>query len=244
MSGAVEVTKAEAKKPKASVEVRHNGAGMEFRYRPKEKVQKLLEEAIDAFGVAENVHRMALYTKEGIELKDELTLEAAGVKAGDLLRLRMSKVKGGAELAVGEGLLAQTLSTFRSCGIGRSECVAFWAGPISRPGLVDTFLHPAHSSGRGGYEVSDTWLTETWNRLDEECLAIRLQAHTHPRQAFHSAIDDSFPIIATPGFLSLVLPRFAMEPQTLGDAFLAQLQADGTFVQVEIAAVLGFEAPA
>jgi hypothetical protein len=34
------------------------------------------------------------------------------------------------------------------------------------------------------------------------------QLHTHPGAAFHSGTDDEFPIVRTPGFLSIVLPEF------------------------------------
>lgn len=223
------------KKPKPTIEVRYNGEGKSFPYKPQEKVHKLLEAAISAFGIAENVHTLALYTSEGVELKDEQQkLEDAGVEAGDVLRLRTSKVKGGAGLDVGEGLLEQTLSTFAHCGQGRDECVVFWAGPVAQPGFVNTFLHPEHRAARGGYEVAERWLAAMWDSLDDKGLAIRLQAHTHPRAAFHSAIDDSFPIVATAGFYSLVLPRFGLPPQTLADAFLVRLNPNGKFIEVEI----------
>ena len=243
MAQANEVAAAAAK-PKQIIEIRHNAEGKDFPYRPDEKVHKLLEAAIAAFGIAENVHTLALYTREGLELKDEQqTLEAAGVKAGDVLRLRTSKVKGGAGLVVGEGLLTQTLSTFAHCGAGKAECVVFWAGPVTRPGFVDTLLHPDHRAARGGYEVDEGWLAKMWDRLDEEGMAIRLQAHVHPRQAFHSTIDDTYPIVAVAGFYSLVLPRFGLAPQTRADAYLARLEADGNFLAVEVAE-LDFEVAA
>jgi hypothetical protein len=224
-----------AKKAKPTIEIRHNGEGKEFPYKPHEKVHKLLEEAIAAFGLTDAVHTLALYTGQGVELKDEKqTLVEAGVKAGDVLRLRTSKVKGGAALTVGEGLLARTLSILQRCGGGQDECVAFWAGPVKEPGVVDTVLHPDHRSGRGGYEVCEEWLVEAWERLDEKGLAIRLQVHSHPFGAFHSVTDDAYPIVATPGFYSLVLPRFGEEPQTLTDAYLARLEADGTFAEVNV----------
>lgn len=233
------------KKPKQVIEVRHNGQGKDFPYKPQEKVHKLLEAAIAAFGVAENVHTLALYTGEGVELKDEQQkLVDAGVKAGDVLRLRTSKVKGGAGLAVGEGLLAQTLSTFADCGAGREECVVFWAGPVAETDFVNTLVHPEHRAARGGYEVSDRWLVGMWDRLDEQGLAIRLQAHTHPRAAFHSATDDTFPVVAAAGFYSLVLPRFGLEPQTLADAYLARLQPNGSFAEVDVAELHGVEVAA
>jgi len=229
-----------AKKPKGTIEIRHNGEGREFSYKPHQKVGKLLEEAIAAFGLSGAVHTLALYTSEGVELEDERqTLAEAGVEAGDLLRLRTSKVKGGVGLALGEGLLKQTLSVLRRCGAGREECVAFWAGPVGEPRVVDTVLHPDHRSGRGGYEVCEEWLAQAWERLDEEGLAIRLQVHTHPFEAFHSATDDAYPIVASPGFYSLVLPRFGEAPQTLTDAYLARLEADGAFAQVDLFELFG-----
>lgn len=144
---------------------------------------------------------------------------------------------------VGEGLLEQTLTAFRDCGAGRRECAVFWAGPIDRPEAVDLVLHPDHTGARGGYQVSAAWLAETWDRLVAERRSIRLQAHVHPRAAFHSPTDDAHPIVTTPGFLSLVLPRFGLAPQTLEDAFLARLEPGGAFVEVEIAETLVIGAP-
>ncbi|KKM85300.1 hypothetical protein LCGC14_1290430 [marine sediment metagenome] len=33
--------------------------------------------------------------------------------------------------------------------------------------------------------------------------------HTHPDGAFHSCIDDEYPILTLPGSLSIVIPDFA-----------------------------------
>jgi hypothetical protein len=54
-----------------------------------------------------------------------------------------------------------------------------------------------------------------------------VQVHTHPGAAYHSTTDDAFPLIHSPGFLSLVIPRFAQGPIGFGDAFLAEIQPDG-----------------
>jgi hypothetical protein len=60
-----------------------------------------------------------------------------------------------------------------------------------------------------------------------------VQVHTHGRRAFHSATDDAFPIVQTPGFLSLVLPWFAMGPVGLDDAFLVTLEHGGRWRELE-----------
>jgi hypothetical protein len=53
----------------------------------------LLDQAVSAFGAAAP-HTLSLY-KEGTELADAETIKASGVKPGDKLLLRPSKVKGG-----------------------------------------------------------------------------------------------------------------------------------------------------
>jgi hypothetical protein len=64
--------------------------------------------------------------------------------------------------------------------------------------------------------------------------------HTHPRKAFHSSTDDDFPIVHTPGFLSLVIPDFGLNGPSLEKAFLARLNDDGAWVQVPIEEYLEF----
>jgi hypothetical protein len=86
----------------------------------------------------------------------------------------------------------------------------------------------------GGFELDDAWLSGFWLRLAEENLGIRIQVHTHPGEAFHSPIDDEFPIIHTPGFLSLVIPDFALGPIGFERAYLTEIQADGRWQQVSI----------
>jgi len=68
----------------------------EFHYIPGQTVSDLLKEAVAAFGVTVNPHTMALFMQDGIELLtlDE-SIKAAGVKAGDVLILRPSAVRGG-----------------------------------------------------------------------------------------------------------------------------------------------------
>jgi hypothetical protein len=134
---------------------------------------------------------------------------------------------------MGKGLLSETFAHLRSCGAGREECVVYWTGPLSAPGLVDEVLHPRHWAGRGGYGVDSTWLNRTFGELADCRREIRVQVHSHPREAFHSATDDEFPIVQTPGFLSLVIPDFAAGPVTLDRTYLASLDVSGTWCSLQ-----------
>jgi hypothetical protein len=77
------------------VTVLYNGVPKEFEVRRDELAQRLLEQARNAFGPIANPHLLGLFTKEGVELKDDQTIEAAGVKPRDVLLLRPSTVRGG-----------------------------------------------------------------------------------------------------------------------------------------------------
>jgi hypothetical protein len=77
------------------VTVIYNGVPKKFEVRRDELVQRLLEQARQAFGPINNAHLLGLFTKDGVELKDDQTIKAAGVKPRDVLLLRPSTVRGG-----------------------------------------------------------------------------------------------------------------------------------------------------
>lgn len=51
--------------------------------------------------------------------------------------------------------------------------------------------------------------------LYENAMTLIAQIHSHPAEAYHSATDDAYPIVATSGGLSLVVPDFAKDPFSL-----------------------------
>ncbi|WP_161989019.1 Mov34/MPN/PAD-1 family protein [Sphingomonas glacialis] len=131
-------------------------------------------------------------------------------------------------------LFAQSFEQLRCCGAGRRECQALWVGPWSDPELITRMVHPTHSASAGGFQLDGAWLTHFWTELGEAGEGVRVQVHTHPGAAYHSATDDAFPILAVPGFLSLVIPRFATGDIGFDAAFLAQLDDAGRWSEVSI----------
>lgn len=135
-------------------------------------------------------------------------------------------------------VFADTFRHLRTCGDGRRECQALWVGPWAHPNVVTQVIHPRHTASAVGFQVDDDWLTAFWLRLADTGCGVRVQVHTHPGAAYHSATDDAFPLIHSPGFLSLVIPRFALGPVDFTNAFLAEMQPDGRFLEVDIASTL------
>jgi hypothetical protein len=140
-------------------------------------------------------------------------------------------------LIVPRDVWSETMAHFRRCGSGRRECVAYWTGPIGDPDVVDAAVHPVHRASAGSYELDDHWLHEFWVGLGRAQRSVRVQVHTHAYEAFHSGTDDLWPIVHVPGFVSVVIPNFAME-FSAEDLYVAQIDEGGRWKRVELAQVL------
>jgi len=217
------------------LEVLYDGVKKPFEVRIEEAVKTLLDQAVRAFGPLPNPHTLSLY-KDGKELADNSTIEQAGIKPCDLLLLRPSAVKGGwnSMYTLPRTILEETFAQFRACGCGRRECQSLWLSSWEAPGALARVVHPEHVSHVGGFVVDDTWLNEFWLELGRLNMGVRVQVHTHPNEAFHSPSDDAYPIIHRPGFLSLVIPNFAMGPVGFDDAYLTEIQVDGSWKEVPV----------
>ncbi len=77
------------------VEVIYNGVRKPFRVQLGELIKKLLDQAIQAFGITQNIHLLGLFTPDNRELPDNETIRAAGVHPEEKLNLRPSAVRGG-----------------------------------------------------------------------------------------------------------------------------------------------------
>jgi hypothetical protein len=130
-------------------------------------------------------------------------------------------------IAVAGDVWSATLDQLRTCGAGRRECVVYWVGPAQTAGLVTRVVHPIHTAKPWHYQVDDAWLTQFWLGLASTHESVRLQVHTHGGRAFHSPTDDAGALVYQQGFLSLVLPGFAMRNDCLRQAFLAELDGAG-----------------
>lgn len=134
-------------------------------------------------------------------------------------------------LTLAPGIMADTFVQLKSCGQGRDECVVYWTGPRDVPGAVDGVVQPVHQAGPDWYEVESAWITSFFLGLRRTGRTARAQVHSHPTLAWHSCTDDRHPLAPSPGFYSLVLPRFAAGPVGLDGAYLAEVGSDGIWLE-------------
>lgn len=131
-------------------------------------------------------------------------------------------------------MIEETFATFRSCGTGERECQLYWLSKLDDPTHLIEVSHPRHWASRYGLAIEDKWISHFWNDLADRRMSVRFQVHTHPGEAFHSETDDAFPLMVHAGFLSLVIPDFAMGPVGFGSAYLTEIQPDGTWREMAI----------
>lgn len=136
-------------------------------------------------------------------------------------------------LTLPEPTLADTLAGLRECGGGRRECVRYWCASQSAPTLVTRVVHPDHRSSPFGYEVDSLWVTRFFLELRDRQETAVCQIHTHPGAASHSDVDDKYALAPLAGFLSLVVPNYALGADGLAGTHLVEVQADGRWREVD-----------
>jgi hypothetical protein len=115
--------------------------------------------------------------------------------------------------AVSRSIVAKTEESLRRAGREGYELFVLWSG-VQKNGVFD--VRTAHVPRQTSYQtrrgLSVRVDGEALHRLNvwlyehEETLGA--QVHAHPRRAYHSKTDDSFPIVTILGGLSLVVPNF------------------------------------
>lgn len=80
---------------KFTVVVIYNGIKKPVKVTEDELIKAVLAQAILEFGPLPNPHTLSLFTLQGQELNDNLTVKQAELHPGEELLLRPSQVKGG-----------------------------------------------------------------------------------------------------------------------------------------------------
>lgn len=133
-------------------------------------------------------------------------------------------------------VIGTTTEALRDSGDHGYEMFVLWSGDVDG----DCFtVRTAHVPEQTSYRTESGLLVRVegqalhrlnlWLYEHEEVLAI--QVHGHPTAAFHSATDDTFPIVTALGGLSVVAAQFARYGLLTPQAALFRLSLAG-WVQI------------
>jgi hypothetical protein len=150
------------------------------------------------------------------------------------------------EVRVPRELAEAAREHLRAAGEEGCEAFVLWAGKRAGDAFeVLATLVPrqtAHRTPSGllvAVDGEELFRINVW--LYENGMQLVAQLHAHPGEAYHSDTDDTYPIMAQAGGLSLVLPDFAVRPFDTGDMAAYRLLPDRGWIrlsQPELATLL------
>jgi len=126
----------------------------------------------------------------------------------------------------------QTESSLRAAGRDGYELFVLWSGRVRG----DTFeVIAAHVPRQTSAKTRDGLLVtvegEALHKMNvwlyEHKQMLGAQVHAHPRKAFHSETDDTYPIVTTLGGLSLVVANFCRRGLLHRSSAAYRLTTDG-----------------
>jgi hypothetical protein len=105
-------------------------------------------------------------------------------------------------------VLDATREHVRSRGTVGEEAALCWAGTVQgRSAIITTALVFASAGRQGHTQITAAATGLLYAHCHARGLTLLAQVHSHPADAFHSAIDERLPHSAERGFLSLVVPN-------------------------------------
>jgi hypothetical protein len=125
----------------------------------------------------------------------------------------------------------------RAMGEQGVEGVALWTGQTQgRIFEVQTTIVPAQTASQleSGllYTVDADELYRVNQWLYENKQTLVAQLHSHPGEAYHSEMDDRYPIIAMLGGVSIVIPDFGFNAFSLDDWAVYRLSPEKIWVDL------------
>ncbi|MCK1348631.1 hypothetical protein [Bradyrhizobium sp. CW11] len=107
--------------------------------------------------------------------------------------------------------IQQTLDHLRAAGRRNAECVVLWLAEeaADRAKVVRQVYRPEQWAREDIFRIAPAEMRQIIRLISDRGWMIAAQAHSHPREAFHSPADDKWAIVRHRGALSLVLPHFA-----------------------------------
>ena len=120
-------------------------------------------------------------------------------------------------IIVSSAIVQRTLTPLQAAGALQKECVVLWLGRREGNSIrIMEAIVPVHKAASDQFVIPRTSILSLVETVGSRGMQIVAQVHSHPREAFHSQVDDDWAIVRHVGALSLVLPWFARKttPET------------------------------
>ncbi len=133
-------------------------------------------------------------------------------------------------------LIDQTLIDLKTAGTIGNERVVIWLGKKGKDSIEAVMaIVPDQIDGPYSFTITQLGMSQIFQAIRENRLAVVAQFHSHPKEAFHSAVDDRRAIVRHEGALSFVLPDYAQHTSIDSlkiDLALYSLDQDNEWLQI------------
>ena len=117
------------------------------------------------------------------------------------------------KILISKEMFDSTIEILRKRGMQREEGLVLWGGLITddwtEARVVKSIVHEAGHWG-GGVNLDYKTLLTISDYLNARGLVLIAQVHTHPRDFGHSCGDEKTPTSHRYGFISIVVPDYAL----------------------------------
>jgi hypothetical protein len=119
-----------------------------------------------------------------------------------------------------ETVFQKTLEELRRIGDGDKEGIAYWSGTLNETDATIKNVDFADEYTEFHNEelfasVSLDMSFKIGEKIHQRNEILFAQVHTHPFEAFHSFVDNTYPISHRIGFFSIVIPHFGKNVNSL-----------------------------
>lgn len=119
-----------------------------------------------------------------------------------------------------ETVFQKTLKELRKVGEKNKEGIAYWSGTLNETNATIKNVmfadeYPEFYNEELFASVSLDMSFKIGEKIHQREEILFAQVHTHPFEAFHSYVDDTYPISHRIGFFSIVIPYFGKNISSL-----------------------------
>jgi len=127
-------------------------------------------------------------------------------------------------------LFEKTIKVLRKRGYRKQEGLVLWAGAASRDAeeaYVVSYIIPIRGHWGGGVSLDSKFLLRLSEELEKRDLSLVAQIHSHPGNFGHSLGDEERGTSYRIGFVSIVVPYFALkEVQDLSACYVYEYEGN------------------
>lgn len=123
-------------------------------------------------------------------------------------------------IQISKSIFDTTLHQLQKVGEDYKEGIAYWSGILNRSnGIIKNVIfaddYPEFHNEPYFANVSLETSFKIGEKIHQRNEFLFAQIHTHPSDAFHSFVDNNYPISHRIGFLSVVIPNFGKNIDSL-----------------------------